>query len=219
MIGKVSIVMLIATVGDLLVPFLLAPFCKGYNHSKMVMSVLGNKNYPLHAAYNTWLVLAGIMFLISAAKLYATYVSVSKNLAACLSVSFIVYAIGGCILSGLFSVGMTKELTTVPEKIHGYGSVIGFFALLFAPLILFCLLYKIHEISFAVIALLCFIFALGSFVLFVMADKPKFIGTFIENEGVWQRVCLMFAYLPFTVLAVKELIRVVLPTAPGSSYS
>lgn len=207
MISKVPVVLLIATVGDLLVPFLFAPFCKGYNHSKMLMSVLGNKNYPLHAAYNTWLVLAGIMFLISAAKLYTTYVSVSKSLAACLTISFIIYAVGGCILSGLFSVGMTKELTTVPEKIHGYGSVIGFFVLLFAPLILSCLLYKTHEISFAIIALLCFIFALGSFVLFVMADKPRIIGTVIENEGVWQRLCLMFAYLPFTVFSIKELIQ------------
>ena len=37
----------------------------------------------------------------------------------------VIYALGGCILSGIFSVGETKSLETLSAKIHGYGSVIG----------------------------------------------------------------------------------------------
>ena len=205
-VSKVFVLLLIATIGDLLVPFFLAPFGKGYSHSKMVMSILGNKNYPLHPVYNTWLVLAGVMFLLSAIRLYVLYVPISKPLATCLLISLTVYAIGACILSGLFSVGATKELTTLPEKIHGYGSVIGFFILQFAPLILSGLLFIQREPLYAVMALICFILALASFVFFVMADKSKFIGTFIENEGIWQRLCLLFLYLPFALLSIKELL-------------
>ncbi|WP_249168609.1 DUF998 domain-containing protein [Alkaliphilus sp. B6464] len=204
--SKVYIFLLIATVGDLLLPFLLAPFYTGYNPSKMVMSLLGNKNYPLHIIYNIWLVLAGILFLLSAVNLYILFAPVSKTLTICLTVSLAVYAIGACILSGLFSVGITKELVTMPEKIHGYGSVIGFFVLLFAPLILSCMLFKMRDVTFAVIALLCFFLAVGSFALFIMADKTRFLGTFIENEGIWQRLCLLFVYLPFTVLSIRQLI-------------
>lgn len=203
--SKVYLFLVIATVGDLLIPLLLAPFCTGYNSSKMVMSLLGNKNSPVHILYNFWLVSAGILFLLSALNLYVLFAPTSKILAFCLSVSLAVYAVGACILSGLFSVGTTKELVTIPEKIHGYGSVIGFLFLLFAPLILSSVLFKTNDVMLAVIALLCFLLTVGSFVLFIMADKTRFLGTFIENEGLWQRLCLLFAYLPFTILSIKQL--------------
>ena len=32
----------------------------------------------------------------------------------------VIYAVGGCILSGIFSVGETKILETLSAKIHGY---------------------------------------------------------------------------------------------------
>lgn len=36
---------------DLIIPFLLAPTYKGYNHLTQVMSVLGNSKAPLHLIY------------------------------------------------------------------------------------------------------------------------------------------------------------------------
>ena len=39
---------------DLIIPFLLAPFYKDYNHLTQVMSVLGNSKAPLHLIYNIW---------------------------------------------------------------------------------------------------------------------------------------------------------------------
>ena len=45
---------------DLIIPFLLAPFYKDYNHLTQVMSVLGNSKAPLHSIYNIWLVAFGV---------------------------------------------------------------------------------------------------------------------------------------------------------------
>ena len=39
---------------DLIIPFLLAPFYKDYNHLTQVMSVLGNSKAPLHLAGCVW---------------------------------------------------------------------------------------------------------------------------------------------------------------------
>ena len=43
-------------IGDLIVPYLLAPFYKGYSHKNMVMSSLCNPNSPVRFYYNCWLV-------------------------------------------------------------------------------------------------------------------------------------------------------------------
>lgn len=49
---------------DLIIPFLLAPFYKDYNHLTQVMSVLGNSKAPLHSIYNIWLVVFGVAILL-----------------------------------------------------------------------------------------------------------------------------------------------------------
>ena len=54
---------------DLLIPFILAPAYKGYNHLIQVMSVLGNSKAPLHIIYNAWLVVFGITLKKSKKKL------------------------------------------------------------------------------------------------------------------------------------------------------
>lgn len=63
---------------DLIIPFLLAPFYKDYNHLTQVMSVLGNSKAPLHSIYNIWLVAFGVAILISTLQLYPTVAQVSS---------------------------------------------------------------------------------------------------------------------------------------------
>ena len=119
---------------DLIIPFLLALTYKGYSHLTQVMSVLGNSKAPLHLIYNTWLVVFGVSILISTLQLYPTVSQVSNSISIMLFSVIVIYALGGCILSGIFSVGETKNLETLSAKIHGYGSVIGFLLLTLAPL-------------------------------------------------------------------------------------
>lgn len=200
MINKQSIILPFLLAADLIIPFLLAPSYKGYHHLSQVMSVLGNPKAPLHFVYNIWLVVLGFSIVISAIWIYPVIAKVSGVIAGLLLAVLLIYAIGGCILSGFFSVGETKGLDTLPEKIHGYGSVIGFLLLTLAPLFIGLYYFKVSNQLFAVISFICFLLAIGFFVLFIMADKPQYQGTFISLEGLWQRLSLLSMYFPIMLL-------------------
>ncbi len=189
---------------DLLIPFILAPAYKGYNHLIQVMSVLGNSKAPLHIIYNAWLVVFGITLIVIDFNVYAIISESSKLIAVTLFVILLIYAIGGCILSGLFPVGEVKSLATLSEKIHGYGSVIGFMCLAFAPLFLGIYAYKINNIKFFYFNIGCFILAILCFSCFVMGDKPNYKNTVLAFEGLWQRLSLLFMYLPLGCLMLLE---------------
>ena len=186
-------------IGDLVVPYLLAPFYKGYSHKTMVMSSLGNPQSPVSLYYNSWLVLAGILLIAFSAFFYAKFNHIA------ITVMLLLFSFGAMILAGLFSVNESKEIVNSSSQIHGYGSVIGFMTLLFVPLVLAFQKYEIKYLS--VISSICFILALVSFTLFIMSDKPQFHNTIISYEGVWQRVSLAFMYLPWIYMAVNQLCR------------
>ena len=190
--NSISLFLPLALLLDLTIPFFLAPFYKGYSHSMQVMSVLGNNKSPLHFIYNLWLVLCGIILLMSGFKVYEIVSQKSKNIAVILFIVILIYAIGGCILSGIFSVGETKSLNTIPEKIHGYGAVLRFICLTFAPLLNSLYWFRVEEIP------------LIFFTIFVMADKPNYKDTIIAFEGLWQRLSLLFMYLPLGCLILLE---------------
>lgn len=187
---------------DLLLPFLLAPACPGYRHTMQVMSVLGSERAPLHLAYNLWLIVLGAVVLAGALRLRPMLTEVSGGLAWGLTAVLAVYAVGGCILSGCFLVGETKELTTLSAGIHGFGSAIGFLALAFAPLLAGLLLLRAGRGVPGAACLLCFVLAAGFFTLFILADKPAFQGTAVAREGLWQRLSLLCMYLPVGALSL-----------------
>lgn len=192
---------------DLMIPFLLAPTYKGYSHLMQVMSVLGSSKAPLHLIYNIWLIIFGCTILVSLFQCYSIIAKTSNIISIILCSVIFIYAIGGCILSGFFSVGETKNLETVSAKIHGYGSVIGFLLLTLAPLLIGLYFFKISDGFLGVLSLICFILAIAFFVLFVMADKPNYKGTIIAFEGLWQRLSLLFMYCPIAILSLNITLR------------
>lgn len=191
-------------IGDLILPFLLAPAYRGYDHLTQVMSALGNPKAPLHSLYNIWLIVLGIILLLCNFKLYPMIAEKSRSIAIMLFAIMCIYAIGACILSGFFPVGETKELQTLSAKIHGYGSVIGFMLFVFAPLFTGLYFFKIPNTFLGVFSLICFAFSLLCFALFVMADKPAFQGSIIAFEGLWQRLSLLCMYLPIIALCITK---------------
>ncbi|MCR1975818.1 DUF998 domain-containing protein [Clostridium sporogenes] len=197
--------LIIAIVGDFVVPYILANFYNGYNHKTMVMSALGNPNSPVRIYYNMWLKILGILLIISSISLYKQYSSVSKPLSIAIFILIVFFAIGAGILSGFFSVNESREMGTIASKIHGIGSALGFIALLFVPLIISILSFKINDKNTAVICLISFVLALIFFSLFIMADKSEFQYTIIANEGIWQRLSLLFMYVPFGYIAIKNI--------------
>lgn len=198
--------LLIAIWGDILVPFILAPFYQGYSHMSMTISALGNPQSPVRGIFNLWMLLEGLLFLLALPAVYNYYNSVSKPLINTVIAFIAIFAVGACIFTCFFSVNETKEVVTTASKIHGIGSVIGFMLFLFVSLLLSILEFKRYDISNGVIAVVSFIIAFVFFVLFVMSDKPEFSNTIIAKEGLWQRLNILFMYIPLIVISVRNIL-------------
>ena len=197
--------LLIAMAGDILVSWLLPLFYKGYSSTKMSISTLGNPNSPVRLPFNIWMFIEGVLFLCALPSIYKCYHAVSGKLTVTLMIFTAVFAVGACIFTCFFSVNETKDIVTTASKIHGAGSVIGFMLFLFAPLLTAILSFKGGETALGVLGAVCFAAALVFFSLFVMSDKESFAGTVISWEGLWQRLCLLFMYLPLIAAAVKRI--------------
>ena len=194
--------LLAAMAGDLVVSFILSLFYNGYSNTKMSISALGNPQSPVRFAFNVWMFAEGVLFLVSIPALYNCYHKISGGITYTMIVFIAIFAVGACIFTSFFSVNESKEVVTLASKIHGAASVIGLMLFLFVPLLVAILSFKGEEKTFGIISILCFVIALIFFVLFVMSDKPEFAKTLIANEGLWQRLNLLFMYLPLGIAAV-----------------
>ena len=101
----------------------------------------------------------------------------------------------------------SKDVVTTASKIHGVGSVIGFMLFLFVPLLVAILSFKNKETFIGGISIACFIVSLVFFTLFVMSDKEEFSNTVIANEGLWQRLNLLFMYMPLFIVSGVRLFK------------
>ena len=91
--------LLTAILGDILIPFILAPFYQGYSHMSMTISALGNPQSPVRVVFNLWMLVEGILFLCAIPAIYNYYNSVSKPLINTVIVSVIIFAVGACIFT------------------------------------------------------------------------------------------------------------------------
>lgn len=101
---------------DLIIPFLLAPFYKDYNHLTQVMSVLGNSKAPLHSIYNIWLVAFGVAILISTLQLYPTVAQVSSSISIMSFSVIVIYAVAVVFFPGFFQLEKPKALKLFPQR-------------------------------------------------------------------------------------------------------
>ena len=201
------IFILIAMVGDLLVSFVLSLFYGEYSNLKMSISALGNPSSPVRIPFNIWMLIEGILFLMALPAVCKAFRPISGGITNALLIFIAFFAIGACIFTCFFSVNESKDVVTIASKIHGAGSVIGFMLFLFVPLLLGILYYKEQNRIMGTVSIVSFAAALIFFVLFVMSDKPEFKNTIIDNEGLWQRLNLMFMYLPMAMTAIIRISR------------
>ncbi|MEE3314281.1 MAG: DUF998 domain-containing protein [Treponema sp.] len=196
--------LIIAMLGDIAISFVLPLFYKTYSISKMSISALGNPKSPVRLIFNLWMLAEGILFLFSLPALFKKYHEVSPVLTNVMLVFIALFAIGACVFTCFFSVNESKDVVTVSSKIHGVGSALGFMLFLFVPLLLGILSFKNDEGIIGIISVCSFVISMAFFVLFVMSDKPEFSGTLISSEGLWQRLNLIFMYLPLLIAAITS---------------
>ena len=197
--------LLIAMAGDIIVSLLLPVFYKGYSILGMSISALGNPQSPVRLPFNIWMLIEGLLFLAAIPAIYNFYSPVSKGLTITSVIFVAAFAVGACIFTCFFSVNESKDVVTLASKIHGAGSIIGFMLFLFVPLLVAILSFKSKDGAAGWISIVSFVLALVFFTLFVMSDKEEFSKTFIANEGLWQRLNLVFMYLPLGITAVKRI--------------
>lgn len=197
--------LLIAMTGDIVLSLLLPVFYNGYSISEMSISALGNPQSPVRLPFNIWMFIEGILFLMAIPAFYKMYSPVSKGLTITSAIFIAAFAIGACIFTCFFSVNESKDVITTASKIHGAGSIIGFMLFLVVPLLIAILSFKGKEGVTGGISFACFVLALVFFALFVMSDKEEFSRTIIANEGLWQRLNLLFMYMPLGIVAVRSI--------------
>ncbi len=201
-----SILLLITIIGEFLLPWILKYFYPDYNSKTMVISVLGSPESPVKNIYNGWLLWLGVFLSVTAYIFYTDLRTISTMLAVLTFGIITVFAVGAGILASLFSVNETKEQVTISSRIHGAGSVLGFMALLFFPLLQSISGFQNEDILQGLICMIAFALAVLFFVFFIMGDKETFKRKIFTYEGLWERLSLLFMYIPFLYHAMKNLL-------------
>lgn len=181
---------------DLFLPFLIAIPYKGYSHLNMALSILGNRKSPLHAVYNAWQILSGVVFVWAGSIAFSFFSDAYPVLSVILFVCLAVYGIGCEIVSALFPVNESMQTVTTASKVHAIFSVLGFMTLLFAPLFLGIMQIGTAQPIQGIVSIVFFVLSLVSMAFFVMSDKPELQGKWFVHEGLWQRVCIGLLYIP-----------------------
>lgn len=194
------IIIIISLLIDNILPFIIAPFYKTYKHKSDLLSILGSKESPVKNVYNIWCILSGLLFCIFGIIIYINDSNTNSLIILILS---ILYGLGCEIISGLSPISENIEDRSISTVVHGIGSVIGFMALLFIPF--FIALDLANNRLESLIGFLCFSFDIISFCLFVMSDKPRFKKSFVSYMGLWQRLTIVFCYIPIIIFIINLL--------------
>lgn len=192
-----TIVFIIVMCIDLVLPFIFAKFYKGYSHKNMALSVLGSRQSPVKWFYNVWCILSGLCFVACS---IAIAILNANGFTIAIAVLLSIYGIACEIISGFFPLNEKREDVDLSSKIHGGFSAIGFMCLLPVPLLIG--IYYIKDFAVPFISILSFALALLFFCFFIMGDKDKFKDTAFAYEGLWQRLILLFCYIPIIAFAI-----------------
>ena len=99
--------------GDLIVSFVLSLFYKGYKSLKMSISALGNPSSPVRIPFNIWMLIEGVLFLISLPAVCSYFHPVSGGI----TVVMLVFIVRIIEYSKLLPAKPEKQLTSLPKCI------------------------------------------------------------------------------------------------------
>ena len=185
----------LACVGDILVPELLARHYPGYDPVMESESILGVTGSPVAGWFTAWSVCLALLLFVFAWGLQQAFWPKAKRIALA-SLFLVVYGIGEGLGSGLFPFDHSGGVLTLSGKIHSALSIVGSGGLYLLPLVW---LWKppaqgprLRALSWGIL-----LFG-GLFMLVFAAAKAGWFGM----AGLWQRAYIAVYYIYLLTLAL-----------------
>ncbi|WP_259305118.1 hypothetical protein [Enterococcus asini] len=91
--------------------------------------------------------------------------------------------------------------------LHNYASGAGFVALLLGTLLLIWLYYQVHNQAMVIAMVIIFLLAGVFMLLFAMPKIPIIKAFQVSHRGLWQRLNLLFLYLPYVLVSVSTIAK------------
>jgi len=180
-------IVLLASLGDLLVPVFIGTKYPNYNHFIDTISTLGTKDSPVQKYQRINLMIVGVLFLIFCIGEYLLFKQ--KTWAHnWYTVGIFMFGLG-CILAGIFPEDIQGTSETNSGKIHGISSGIGFLFLILVPL--WAIWIKEFN-TLKIMNIILFILGLITFIIFLLSERQT-NGVF-KFTGFFQRLNLTVLY-------------------------
>lgn len=197
--------MVLAVISELTLPFVLGAFYPDYSQLSMLISSFGEDKSPVRMAFKIWVIIDGLLFLMTIPAFFQRFKTTSTFLAKALAVMLAIFGIGDCIITGLFDRSTEYSGVNIEDLIHDYASGAGFVALLIGTALLFKL-YSLEEKHFMVTIIpIIFVISCVLMLLFALPKIPIIDQLHVPYRGLWQQANLFFLYLPFLLAAIESL--------------
>ena len=181
------IILIVASLLDLLIPLFLGFKYPNYNHFYDTISTLGTNISPVKKWEGLNLILVGILFIAFA---FGQRFEFSNNgsIYDLYLMGIVVFGIG-CILAGIFPEDPKGIDETLSGKIHGISSGFGFIFLILCP---FWAIFIEEYTSNKILNIVLLILSLLAFILFLISEKSE--NGIFKYTGLFQRLNLIFLY-------------------------
>lgn len=199
--------LIVAVLSELALPFVLGHFISGYHQTEMLISSFGESGMKTRAAFRIWEVINGFLFLMAAPAFLQRFKQIASFSAVSLSICLVIFGIGDCMITGIISRARTTEEVSLLSLLHNYASGAGFVAMLLGNLLLIYLFYLEKNFRLVSCFFIIFIFS-GLFMLLFALPKIPVVNQFqVSHRGLWQRLNLLFLYLPFLIVSLKSITK------------
>ena len=185
---------LLACVGDLVVPVLLAGSYPGYDSVAQSESLLGAAGSPVAVWFTVWSVCLALLFFVFARGLHQAFWPTTKRISLA-AWMLVLYGIGEGLGSGLFPDDQSGNVLTLSGKIHSAMSILGSGALYLLPLV-WLLRPPAKGPRLKVLSWVTLILS-GLFMSLFGAAKLGWCG----QDGLWQRAYILVSYIYLLTLA------------------
>ncbi|MBA7557424.1 hypothetical protein ES705_50179 [subsurface metagenome] len=181
------VILLLATLGDLLIPVIIGIEYPGYNHLIDTISTLGTDKSPVQKFQCINLIAVGILFIIFSIGQGLSFTQI-KCCHTLFIIGIVLFGVG-TILAGIFPEDPKDIAETISGKIHGIASGIGFIFLILNPLWAIWIA-EFKDLRHVNITL--FILAILTFILFMISENIN--SGILKYTGLFQRLNLIILY-------------------------